>query len=422
MMHTAGATVAAAAAADVRRAIGSTVIGNAFEWYDFLVYSYLATVISKNFFAGGDETAALLATFAAFGLGFVARPLGAMVIGLIGDKYGRKPALVLTLSLKGAGTAAIGLVPSYVTIGVLAPALLVFARLVQGFSVGGEWGSSTAFIAEWAPDKRRGYYSSWQQFSVVSGLLLGSGIAALLNTSLPAPAMESWGWRIPFLLGGAIGAVGVYMRRQIDESPAYRETAANPASTTPLSAAVLQTLRAVGLMVVSAVQFYIFLAYMPTFTQRYVGLGPTEALWSNTAGLLLLMITIPLFGRWTDRIGRKPLMIASCLFFIAAPYPIFRTMQGGASLGTVGLAIALYCGALPAAIAEIFKTQTRTTLLSIANGAGVAIFGGFAPYIATYLIAKTGSPISPIYYVITSALILLATVLSIRETAHDKLE
>ena len=413
---------------DTRRAVGATVIGNALEWYDFVVYSYLATIIAKNFYPADNETVALLATFATFGIGFVARPVGAMIIGRIGDRHGRKAALVLTIMLMAAGTVLIGLIPPYEAIGMLAPAILVFARLAQGFSVGGEWGSSTVFIAEWAPDKQRGYYSSWQQCSVVAGLLLGSGIAALLSSILTADVMESWGWRIPFLFGGLIGPVGVYMRRQIDDSPAYRRAAAAPVSTTPVSTQGLRTVQAFGFMVVSAVQFYVFLAYLPTFTQRYAGLGHAEALWSNTAGLFLLLIAIPLFGVFSDRIGRKPLMIASCIFFIVAPYPMFSIMRGGTSLGIimviqliVGLAIALYCGALPAAITEIFETQNRTTLLSIANGTAVAIFGGFAPFIATWLIANTGSPISPTYYVIAAAVISLIAVLSARETANQNL-
>jgi MHS family proline/betaine transporter-like MFS transporter len=413
---------------EMRRAIGAAVIGNALEFYDFVVYSYLATVIAKNFFPADNEVAALLATFGTFGVGFIVRPLGALVIGWIGDRHGRRAALVLTIMLMAVGTVLIGLIPAYATVGALAPAILVFARLVQGFSVGGEWGSSTAFIAEWAPEHRRGYYSSWQQFSVVAGLLAGSGIAAVLSTVLSPEAMESWGWRVPFLLGGLIGPVGAYMRRQIDESPAYRRTAAAQSPANPAASPVMQTLQAFGFMIVSAVQFYIFLAYMPTFTQSYAGLGRAEALWSNTAGLLLLMIATPLFGALSDRVGRKPLMIASCLFFAVATYPIFSIMQNGASLAMVvaiqllvGLAIALYCGALPSAIAEIFETRTRSTLLSIANGTAVAIFGGFAPFIATWLIARTGSPVSPTYYVIGAAAISLVAVLSVAETAHRKL-
>lgn len=408
------------------RPMAAMVIGNVLEWYDFVVYSFLATIIAKNFFPAGNEAATLLATFAVFGVGFVARPLGAIVIGWIGDRRGRKAALVLTILLMAASTVLIGLIPTFQSIGMLAPAFLLLARLAQGFSVGGEWGSSTAFIVEWAPEGQRGFYGSLQQSSVVAGLLLGSAIAALLNSVLEPAAMESWGWRLPFLLGGLIGPVGIYMRRSVGETPAYRQAARAAAGTDAVP--LLQTAQAFGLMIISAVQFYIFLAYMPTFTQKYAQLGRAEALWSNTAGLLLLMITIPLLGHLSDRVGRKPLLIASCFALILLPYPLFRLMLDGASLSVVlivqllvALAIALYCAALPAAIAEIFETRTRTTYLSIANGTAVAIFGGFAPFIATWLIQKTGSPIAPIYLVVTAAILSLVAILSLRETSREDL-
>ncbi len=412
-----------------RGAVAAVVVGNFLEWYDFIVYGYFATTIAKTFFPAGNETAALLATFAAFGVGFVARPAGAVVIGWVGDRKGRKAALILTIALMAAGTMAIGLIPSYASIGMLAPAALVLARLMQGFSVGGEWGNATAYIVESAPEERRGFYSSFQQCSLVAGLLLGSGIAALFNTVLDPASMESWGWRIPFLLGGLIAPVGIYMRRKVDESEAYRRLALAPAvDGADRGPPLVETAQAFGFMIVWAVQFYIFLVYMPTFTQTHAGLGRAAALWSNTAGLLLLMLTIPFFGYLSDRVGRKPLLIASCIAFIVLPYPLFSVMLGGASLATilliqllVALAIALYSGAGPAAIAEIFRTRTRTTYLSIANGTAVAIFGGFAPFIATWLIATTGSPLSPTWYVIAAAVVTTAVILGLRETAHEKL-
>jgi MHS family proline/betaine transporter-like MFS transporter len=415
--------------ADSRRAVSAAVVGNVLEWYDFAVYGYLATIIAKNFFPAGDDVAALLATFAAFGVGFVIRPLGGIVIGRIGDVKGRKVALILTIMLMAVGTVLIGLIPTYSTIGVLAPILLVAARLMQGFSAGGEWGGSTAFIVEWAPADRRGFYGSFQQCSVVGGLLMGSGVAALLTSTLAPTAMDSWGWRIPFLIGGLIGPVGIYMRRNIDETPAYRRVAAAPANaggdtTSPFILAA----RAFGFTILWTVSFYIFLSYMPTFTQKYAGLGRPAALWSNTAGLLLLMIAIPIMGRLSDRIGRKPLLLACCIAFIILPYPLFSLMLSGASLMTIvliqlliGLAIAPFSGAGPAAIAEIFPTGTRSTYMSTGYALAVAIFGGFAPFIATWLIATTGSPISPTYYVIAAAIISTVVIIGLRETAREPL-
>jgi MHS family proline/betaine transporter-like MFS transporter len=408
------------------RPIAATVIGNVLEWYDFVVYSFLATIIARNFFPAGDDTAALLATFAVFGVGFVARPLGAVVIGWIGDRHGRKSALLLTILLMATSTVLIGLIPTYQSIGVLAPALLLLARLVQGFSVGGEWGNSTVFIVEWAPKGWRGFYGSLQQSSVVAGLLLGSALTALLRSVLEPAAMESWGWRLPFLIGGLIGPVGIYMRSKVAETPVYERASRQSGGSAAVP--LRPTAQAFGLMIISAVQFYIFLAYMPTFTQKYAGLGAAEALWSNSAGLFLLMMAIPVLGSFADRIGRKPLLIASCLASILLPYPLFRLMLEGASVGLIlacqlliALAIALYCAALPAAIAEVFETRTRTTYLSVANGTAVALFGGFAPFVATWLIQRTGSPIAPTYLVIAAAMLSLAAVVSLRETAREDL-
>src|SRR5919201_2035131 len=210
-------------AGKTRRAVTAAVVGNLLEWYDFAVYAFVATIIAKKFFPPGDEVTALLSTFLAFGLGFVARPLGGIIIGRLGDTRGRRFALLLTIMMMAVGTVMIGLLPTYETIGVLAPILLVVARLLQGFSAGGEWGSSTAFIVEWAPRGRRGLYGSSQQVSVVGGLMLGSGVAALLNTIITPADMEAWGWRVPFLLGGILGTVGMYMRQTVDEHPAFKK-------------------------------------------------------------------------------------------------------------------------------------------------------------------------------------------------------
>ena len=192
------------------------------EWYDFAVYAFLATVLARKFFPGGDELSALLATFAVFGVGFVVRPLGGILIGRLGDRRGRKIALSLTIVLMALGTVMIGLLPSYESIGVGASALLVAARLLQGFSAGGEWGSSTAFIVEWAPPQRRGLFGSLQQASVAGGFLLGSLTAASLSTWLSPAALEAWGWRVPFLFGGLLGPIGLYMRRNIEETPPFK--------------------------------------------------------------------------------------------------------------------------------------------------------------------------------------------------------
>ena len=414
---------------EVRRAVAAAVVGNVLEWYDFAVYAYMATVIAKKFFPAGDDVTSLLSTFAAFGLGFVARPLGGIVIGRLGDLRGRKTALLLTIVLMAGGTVAIGLVPTFETIGIAAPALVVLARLVQGFSAGGEWGGSTAFIVEWAPAGRRGLYGSLQQCSVATGLLLGSGVAALVGTWLSAEAADSWGWRIPFLLGGLLGPVGLYMRRHIGETPAFVRNAAvvDPPRRPPV-AAVLLAARAFGFTVFWTVSYYIVLTYMPTFLQKQVGVPRSQALWATASGLLVMVIATPLMGLLSDRVGRRPLLAVACVASLALPYPLFKLMLSGVPLSTIFLVqlalafvIAVFSGPGPAAIAEIFPTRVRSTWMSTGYSLAVSIFGGFAPFIATWLIARTGDPLAPSYYLMAAAAITLIVVLRLEETARAPL-
>ena len=410
-----------------RRAVTAAVVGNLLEWYDFAVYGYLAIILAKKFFPAGDEFTALLSTFAAFGVGFLVRPLGGIVIGRIGDLKGRKPALMITIFLMAAGTMLIGSIPTYESIGILAPILLVIARLMQGFAAGGEWGGSTAFIVEWAPANRRGFYGSFQQASVAGGLLLGSGVAAFFSTTFTPEQMDNWGWRIPFLLGGILAPVGIYMRRNIEETPAFRETAVKKTETKEVSPLSLAG-KAFGFTILWTVSYYIVLSYMPTFTQKFAGLSRTESLWSNTVGLCVLVIAIPFAGYLSDKVGRKPLLLISCLSFALLTYPLFQLMLTGATFATVmgaqvifAFMIAAFSGPGPAAISEIFPTKIRSTWMSAGYSLAVAIFGGFSPFIATWLIGKTGSPLSPTFYIIAAAIASTAVIWSLRETAHDEL-
>ncbi|HZA02212.1 MAG TPA: MFS transporter [Hyphomicrobiaceae bacterium] len=417
-------------AGKTRRAVTAAVVGNLLEWYDFAVYAFVATIIAKKFFPPGDEVTALLSTFLAYGLGFVARPLGGIIIGRLGDTRGRRFALLLTIMIMAVGTVMIGLLPTYETIGVLAPILLVVARLLQGFSAGGEWGSSTAFIVEWAPRGRRGLYGSSQQVSVVGGLMLGSGVAALLNSIITPADMEAWGWRVPFLLGGILGPVGMYMRRTVDETPAYQKAVktetrspAEPSATPWVLGA-----QAFGFTIVWTVCFYVLLNYMPTYTQKYLNLSASAALWSNTIGLFVLLALIPLMGDLSDRFGRKPFLLSCCIAFIVLPYPAFSYLLSGASFGELVLIqalfaalISMFSGAGPAAIAEIFPTKSRSTWMTSGYALAVAIFGGFAPLLSVWLIDRFRSPLAHTFYLIAAAVISTLVIARLRETAHDDL-
>ncbi|QOZ24624.1 MFS transporter [Bradyrhizobium sp. CCBAU 51753] len=426
------ASVLAAPSADLadnsRRAIWAAAIGNLLEWYDFGVYAYLAGLIATKFFPNTDPTASLLAAFAAYGVGFLARPLGGIVIGRLGDTRGRKAALMLTIFLMAFGTVGLGLLPSYEAIGVWAPILLVGLRIVQGLAAGGEWGTSTAFMVEWAPQHRRGLYGSFQQVSTAGGSLLGSAVAAIMTSSLSQAAMLDWGWRVPFLFGVLLLFVGAYLRRNVEETPSY-EASRRAVADQPVIAGFPLGALAFGFTIFWTVAYYTLLAWMPSFTQRFAGLTPSEALWSNTIGLIAMVIAVPFWGALSDRIGRKPLLMASAIGIGLLAYPLFSLMTGGAGLALVmplqillGILLALYSGAGPAAISEIFPTHLRSTWMSSGYALSVAIFGGFAPFIATWLIQATGSPVSPTYlYLLPAAVISLAVICSLKETAGTKL-
>jgi len=413
--------------AQTRRAVSAAVIGNVLEWYDFSVYAFVAVIIARKFFPQGDEVTALLSTFLAYGLGFVARPLGGIILGRVGDTHGRKTALLITIALMAIGTVLVGLLPTYAAIGIGAPLLLVVARLMQGFSAGGEWGSSTAYIVEWAPQDQRGFYGSFQQLSVVAGLLLGSAIAALMNTILTPEQMDAWGWRVPFLLGGILGPVGLWMRRTIDETPAYTKAKAAPPSESTESGLTMAA-RAFGFTIVWTVCFYVLLSYMPTYTQKYVKLTASAALWANTIGLLVLMLSIPVMGILSDRMGRKPLLLACCIAFIVLPYPIFNFLISGASFTQLvivqilfAILISCFSGAGPAAISEMFPTRLRSTWMTSGYALAVAIFGGFAPFISVWLIDRFGSPLAHTFYLIAAAIVSTIVIAMMRETAHEPL-
>ena len=411
------------AAPGLWRSILAAAAGNVLEWYDFTVYAYMAPYIAAKFFPGDDPVAGLLAVFATFGLGFVIRPLGGILIGRFGDLKGRKAALLLTIILMAIGTAGIGLVPGRDTVGGLAPWLLVFCRLLQGFSAGGEWGSSTAFIYEWAPKGRRGFFSSLQQSSVAGGMLLGSAIAAVFGTILSKTQMADFGWRLPFLLGALIIPIGFYMWRYVDETPVF---SAGPTEKVNLRAGLKLALQAGGIIVIWTVAYYAILTYMPVFTARYSHLGPAAALWSNALSLFVLAVTIPVFGLLADRIGRKPLLLIGAGGFALLSYPLFLLIVKSEGALPVVLAqivfalmTAIYSGGAPAAVTEIFPSASRLLWMSTGYSLTVALFGGFGPYISTWLVKTTGSPLSPVIYIVGCACLSLAVILPLKETRHD---
>src|SRR5471030_2810945 len=399
-------------AATRRRAIVSSAVGNFVELYDFLIYGLFAAQIAANFFPKTDPTAALLQTFAIYGVGFFMRPVGAIVIGAYGDRKGRKNALVLTVGLMAAATALTGLIPSYGSIGIAAPILLLLCRLVQGFSTGGEWGGAETFLVEFSPPGKRGLIGSVQQFSVGLALICGTLTAAVLNGYLDKESMIVWGWRIPFLIGFVLAPVGLYLRARVAESPAYSRTVAKKeVAHSPvlesLSTHRVPVLAAFGLSAIGTVGNYTYNIFLPTFATQKLAIAP---------GL-------------SDKSGRKPLLIASAIAYGVFSYPLFLFLAGkpdGTALIIVqsfsAVLLAMYAGPLCAILAELFPTKVRFTALSIGYGMSVTLFGGFAPFIAQYLIDTTKNPVSPSFFLIFAAIVSTVTLLLLKDRTNAPLD
>ena len=348
--------------------------------------------------------------------------------GPLGDRIGRQRVLALVILLMSGSTFAIGLVPSYETIGVLAPLLLLVLRCLQGFSAGGEYGSGACFLAEYAPDKHRGFVVSFLVWSVVVGFLLGSLTVTGLEAMLSESAMDSYGWRIPFLIAGLLGAVGLYIRLRLADTPEFEElresgeVAASPLKEA-LTTAWKPILQIAGLVVIHNVGFYTVFTFLPSYFTKTLEFTKMNAFVSITVASMVALILIPPLGALSDRIGRKPLLITGALGFVLFTYPLFLLLNSG-SLGAAigahaGLAAieAVFVSASLAAGAELFATRVRSSGYSVGYNVSVAMFGGTAPYVATWLVARSGNELAPALYVIAAAVVTLATVLTMRETA-----
>jgi len=415
-----------------RRAIIAGTVGNILEWYDFGVYGYFVSTISALFFPTSDPLSSTLLTFAVFGVGFVMRPIGSILFGIYGDRFGRRAALSAVIFVMAISTLAIGLLPTYQQVGILAPILLTLIRLVQGLSAGGEWGGSTSYLVEFAPHGRRGFVGSWQQVSVGGGFLLGALSAALISEVLPPADVASFGWRIPFLLGVVVGGVGAYLRWSLDDTPAFVEIETKgTVSRFPLKEAVTTESRATltifGMTLHNTVAYYIPIVYMTNYIRTAGGLTASQAGWIGTACLAVFVVLIPFWGALSDRIGRKPLLLLSAGGYIVLSFPLLMMASSGSVLLAflaqliMILFLSFFSGPCPAAYAELFPTRVRYTALSIGYNTAVAIFGGFAPFISTWLIKVTGSNLAPAYYLMAAAIISFIVILRIRETAFEPL-
>lgn len=428
---TAGATAAPTASNapagakpfNLTKMLVATSIGNALEWYDIAVYGYFALYLTKAFFPAADETVGLLLAFGTFAISYVARPVGALVLGNYADRVGRKAAMLACILLMVLGTAMITFMPSYESIGLLAPIGILVARLIQGFSAGGEFGSATAFLVEHAPD-RRGYIASWQFASQGLSGALAALFGILLTAWMPADQLQDWGWRLPFAFGLLVGPVGLYIRRHLDEPKATEEepaqTSERAAVATVFASQKTRVVVAIGCLIISTAVNYL-LVYMPTYAVKQLGLSATVGYASTFAGALILTVLTPYVGHLSDRIGRTRAMLISAVLLFVSFYPCFLLLTlspGTAVIIAVVVWLAtlksVYFGALPALMSDLFPRATRATGLSFSYNLGVTLFGGLGPLAMTWLTDATGSKLSPSYYLMFLAVLSFAALISAR--------
>ncbi|SAK84523.1 general substrate transporter [Caballeronia glebae] len=422
----------------LKRAVGAMAIGNAMEWFDFGVYSYIAVTLGKVFFPSSSPAAQLLATFGTFAAAFLVRPIGGMVFGPLGDRIGRKRVLAMTMIMMAVGTFCIGIIPSYETIGVMAPVLLLVARLVQGFSTGGEYGGAATFIAEFSPDKKRGFMSSFLELGTLVGYVLGAGVVAVLTAVMSERELLSWGWRIPFMIAGPLGLIGLYIRMKLEETPAFQreaekaEAVSHETTKEQFRETLIQQwkplLQCVGLVLIFNVTDYMALSYLPSYLSATLKFNETHGLFIVLVVMVLMMPLTLLAGRLSDTIGRKPVMLAGCIGLLLLSIPSLSLIRMGtvpsifAGMMILGALLSTFTGVMPSSLPALFPTKIRYGALAIGFNVSVSLFGGTTPLVTAWLVDKTGNLMMPAYYLMGASIIGIVSVLALHETAKKPLK
>ncbi|MFE7137238.1 glycine betaine/L-proline transporter ProP [Streptomyces sp. NPDC057644] len=433
----------------VRRAVTAAALGNTMEWFDFGVYAYLAGTLGKVFFPSSSPGAQVVSTFATFAAAFLVRPLGGLVFGPLGDRVGRQKVLALTMIMMAASTFAVGFLPTYAAVGFAAPLLLLVCRLVQGFSTGGEYAGATTYIAEYAPDKRRGFLGSWLDFGTFVGYSLGSGLVTVLTAVLGTDGMTDWGWRIPFFVAGPMGIIGLYMRLKLEETPAFQKEEAYQAAESrsgsgsgsgddPVEEARQSgkgrlkeiftkhweaVLICMGLVLLYNVTNYMVTSYLPTYMSSTLGEPETTSQLLVLGTMLLVVLLITTVGRTSDRWGRRPVFMAGSVALIALAAPAFLLIrQGGILLpalgcAVLGLLLVCFAGTAASTLPALFPTRLRYGALSIAFNISVSLFGGTTPLFVSGLVEATGNEMVPAYYLMVAGVIGLVATFFLHETA-----
>ena len=427
----------------LRKALGGTIVGNTMEWYDVGVFGYLITTMGPVFLPEADKSVQTLFLLGTFAATFLARPLGGVIFGWLGDKVGRQKVLATTLLIMAASTFAVGLLPGYAQIGIWAAALLVLLKLVQGFSTGGEYAGATTFVSEYAPDKRRGYFASFLDFGSYIGFALGASLVSVLQLTLGQAAMEDWGWRIPFLVAGPLGAIAVYFRSKIEESPQFQ--AALDAQEAAGKAAVAadadtssgpvrlvrvywrEILLAMILAAAANTVGYALTSYMPTYLTESKGYDPVHGTLLTIPVLVVMALCIPLTGKLSDRIGRRPVLWIGAISTIVFAIPAFSLIGIGTiwstllGLALVAFPVTFYVANLASSLPALFPTSSRYGGMGIAYNFSVAIFGGTTPFIVQGLIGISGNDMMPAYYLIFTSIIGAVAIYFLRESAQKPL-
>lgn len=416
----------------LRRAVGAAAIGNFTEWYDFGVYAYVAAYVGHQFFPGPWEVAS---AFGVFAISFLFRPLGSLFFGPLGDRVGRQKVLAITILLMSGSTFMIGLLPAYETIGLLAPVLLLLCRLLQGFSTGGEYGGAATYIAEFAPDKKRGFWGSWLEFGTLAGFGFGALVPTILILNLDTASMEEWGWRIPFLIAGPLGAIGLYLRNKLEDTPAFNNLKDDQrVAKSPLKDLLVgwwqRLLILMGIVLLINIANYTILTYMETYLADTLDVAEGkehEVLVPLLLAVAFMMAIITPIGALSDRIGRKPLFLSATICFLVLPIPAFLLIAQGTMLTTLlglmllGLGHVQLVGPLAATLPAMFPTKVRYGAFAIGYNVSTALFGGTAPLVNDYFVGTTGNDFFPAYYLMAAAAVAIIPVLLMKETVGQPL-
>jgi MFS transporter, MHS family, proline/betaine transporter len=411
----------------LRRAVGASMIGNATEWYDYGVYAYLVSELSHNFFPGKYGT---LATLLVYAVSFVLRPLGGIFWGPLGDRIGRKRVMAMTITLMAVGTALVGALPNYQTVGIWAPILLIVLRVVQGFSTGGEYGGAATFMAEYAPDKKRGFWGSFLEFGTLLGFSGGIAITLILRASLSESDMNSWGWRIPFLIGLPLGLIGLYLRNRMEDSPVFRELQDKQQVELQAKSALMDLcrvywvpiLRLFGLVTALNIADYTLLTYMPTYMSGSLGLSATDSDVVVLIGQLVMMSLIWVTGAASDHLGRKPLWWFSLIAVFVLAVPAFWIMGKGTGWAIVGFTVLgliflPQLGTISATFPAMFPAHVRYAGMAIGYNVATAAFGGTASYVNDAMVSATGNRLMPAFYMMLAMVVGMVALVGVPETA-----